>query len=314
MAAEASRRFDHLTVQYSHNMNYLRELINHTFLRAIYHTSSKQAKLEFKEVRRIYHNNEAEALLQNGNHVTVKFTAQHIIDHVEAHCTYAHALMIERYKRYKLQTTIDKKIRYNGQSLLDWYQVFIPIVNKYQKAAGKANLNADEQKAVWKDHFVKQVNLAELVLMISVRAIHLTANEVTSITKFNEDEFADAALLKLLSKINVSFERYEPDKAVVTYLHQHARTLNFEFDFKNSKEHANERESRSKERNSNSQSSSNRKRGRSRNDRDKRSHNPRHKSTKTRDTGTSSNVPNNQHCRRSTCIQRDTNANHTHDK
>ncbi len=76
MDAEARRRYDNLTVQYSRNMNYLRELINHTFLRAIYHTSSKQAKLEFKEVQRIHHINEAEALLRNASHVTVKFTAQ----------------------------------------------------------------------------------------------------------------------------------------------------------------------------------------------------------------------------------------------
>ncbi len=229
--AEARRRYDNLTVQYSRNMNYLRELINHTFFREIYHTSSKQAKLEFKEVQRIHHNNEAEALLQNANHITVKFTAKNIIDHITAHCTCANDRAVQT-----IQSTIDKNIRYKGQSLLDWYQLFIPIVNKYQKAAGKANLSADEQKAVWKDHFVKQVNLAELVLMISVRAVHLSPNEVASITKFNEGEFTDAALLKLLSKLNASFERYEPDKAVMTYLHQHARTLNFELDFKNPKE------------------------------------------------------------------------------
>ncbi len=159
-----------------------------------------------------------------------------------------------------------------------------------------------------------RIILTELVLMISVKAIHLTPNEVTSITKFNESKFADAALLKLLSKLNVSFERYEPDKAVMTYLHQHARTLNFELDFKNPKEHTNERESRSKERNSNSQSSYTRKRGKSKDDRGKRSHNPRHKSNKTSDAETASTVPNNQHCRRPTCIQRGTNTNHAHDK
>jgi hypothetical protein len=63
-------------------MNYLRELINHTFLRSIYQTSSKQAKLEFKEVQRSHHNDEAAALLANANHVTVKFTANHIIKHI----------------------------------------------------------------------------------------------------------------------------------------------------------------------------------------------------------------------------------------
>jgi hypothetical protein len=132
--------------------------------------------------------------------------------------------------------SIDKRIRYKGQSLLDWYQLFIPIVNKYQKAVGKQNLDAGEQKTLWKDDFVRQVNLAELVLIISVRAIHLTDAEVRSIVKFNEAEFNDAALLKLLSKLNSSFEKYEPDKAVMTYLHQHSKTLSFELDFRNPKE------------------------------------------------------------------------------
>jgi hypothetical protein len=42
---ETRRKFDNLTVLYSRNMTYLRELINHTFLRAIHQTSSRQAKL-----------------------------------------------------------------------------------------------------------------------------------------------------------------------------------------------------------------------------------------------------------------------------
>ncbi len=82
-------------------------------------------------------------------------------------------------------------------------------------------------------------------LSTSVRTLHLTANEVTSISKLNEAEFDDPALLKLLTKLNVSFEKYEPDKAVMTYLHQHSRTLNFELDFRNPKEHMKERVSRS---------------------------------------------------------------------
>ncbi len=100
----------------------------------------------------------------------------------------------------------------------------------------------------------------------------------------------------------------------MTYLHQHARTLNFELDFKNPKEHTSERSSRSKEHNSTSQTSSTRKRGKSKDDRGKRSHNARHKSTKTMDVATTSTVPNNQQCRRPTCIQRGTNTNHAHDK
>jgi hypothetical protein len=128
--AEARRKFDNLTVQYSRNMNYLRELINHTFLRAIFQTSSKQARLEYKEVQRSHHNDEAAALLADENHETVKFTAKHIIEHIIAHCTCANDRAVQ-----VIRTNLDKKIRYKGQSLLDWYQQFTPIVNKYQQAA-----------------------------------------------------------------------------------------------------------------------------------------------------------------------------------
>ncbi len=220
--------------------------------RAIYQTSSRQAKLEYKEVQRTHDNDEAAALLANPQHQPVKFTAQHIIDYIVQHCTCANDRAVQT-----IQMSIDRKIRYKEQSLLDWYQLFIPIVNKYQKAAGKQNLNTGEQKTLWKDNFVKYVNLAELVLMRSVRAMHLTDAEVTSITKFNEAEFSDTALLKLLSKLNSSFEKYEPDKAVMTYLHQHSKTLNFELDFRKPKEQTNEREPRSKDKKTTPQSSVN---------------------------------------------------------
>ncbi len=195
----------------------------------------------------------------------MKFTANHIIAHIAAYCVCANDRAVQT-----IQASIDKMIRYKGQSLLDWYQLFIPIVNKYQKAAGKQVPNPAEQKALWKDHFVKQVNLAELVLIISIRAIPITANEVTSITQFNEAEFNDAAFLKLLSKITLSFEKYEPDKVVMTYLHQHSRTLKFELDFKNPKEYHNEVEPRSKERQPRSQGSASKKRTRPQDDRTKR--------------------------------------------
>jgi len=311
---DTRRKFDNLTVQYSRNMTYLRELINHTFLRAIYMTSSKQAKLEYKEVQRTHHNNEATELLANAQHQTVKFTAQHIIDYIVQHCTCANDRAVQT-----IQMSIDKKIRYKGQSLLDWYQLFIPIVNKYQKAASKQNLNAAEQKTLWKDHFVKQVNLAELVLIISVRSLHLTDPEVTSIAKFNQAEFNDAALLKLLAKLNSSFERYEPDKAVMTYLHQHSKTLNFELDFKNPKEQTNEREHRAKDKKTRPQSSSTNKRAKTsdnRSSKNRRPSNSRHKhgTSNIASTSTATTVPLKYQCRRTRCKQRGTQANHSHAK
>jgi hypothetical protein len=304
---EMRRKFDNLEVQYSRNMNYLRELINHTFLRSIYQTSSKQAKLEFKEVQRSHHNDEAAALLGDPRHVTVKFTASHIIKHIIDNCTCSNDRAIQ-----VIQASIDKKIRYKGQSLLDWYQHFVPIVNKYQKAASKAVLNAAEQKTLWKDHFVKQINLAELVLIISVRTLHLSAREVTNISKLNEAEFDDPALLKLLTKLNVSFEKYEPDKAVMTYLHQHSRTLNFELDFRNPKEHVKERVSRSTEKQSRLHESSTKKRKRE--DRSKRPSDNNRKSPNNKTTGTATTVPYKLQCKRPDCISRGTNTNHTSDQ
>ena len=212
--------------------------------------------------------------------------------------------------------SIDKKIRYKGQSLLDWYQLFIPIVNKYQKAAGKQNLDAAEQKTLWKDHFVKQVNLAELVLIISVRAIHLTDQEVRSIIKFNEADFNDATLLKLLSKLNSSFEKYEPDKAVMTYLHQHSKTLGFELDFRNPKEQTNERESRPKDRKTRTPSLASNKRTRLGDNKSSRFPNTRHKNGTNQNTktATAATVPKKYQCRRASCKQRGTNTNHAHNK
>ena len=132
---ETRRKFDNLTVQYSRNMTYLRELINHTFLRTIYQTSSRQAKLEYKEVQRTHHNNEATELLADANHQTVKFTAQHIIDHITTHCTCANDRAVQT-----IQMSIDKKIRYKGQSLLDWYQLFIPSQRSSRSTVDKSSL------------------------------------------------------------------------------------------------------------------------------------------------------------------------------
>ncbi len=159
---------------------------------------------------------------------------------------------------------------------------------------------------------MKQVNLAELVLIISVRKLHLTANEVTSISKLNEAELYDPTLLKLLTKLNVSFEKYEPDKAVMTYLHQQSRTLNFELDFRNPKEHVKERVSRSMEKQSRLHESSTKKRKRE--DRSKRLSENKRKSPNNKNTGTATTVPYKLQCKRPDCIARGTNTNHASDQ
>ncbi len=67
-------------------MSYLREILNHTFLRAVYHTSSRQAKLEYEEVQRNFINNHAN---DDPNDEPVKFTALDIIDYISKLSAYA---------------------------------------------------------------------------------------------------------------------------------------------------------------------------------------------------------------------------------
>jgi hypothetical protein len=75
------RKYDNMVVQYENALSFLRELLNHTFLRAIYHTSTRQAQGEYKEVQRTF-------VTQNAlkTNPTV-FTAKDIIDHIVAKCT-----------------------------------------------------------------------------------------------------------------------------------------------------------------------------------------------------------------------------------
>ena len=44
-------KHDNTVVQYSRAMAYLREILNHTFLRTIFHTSSKKQSLNIKKFK-----------------------------------------------------------------------------------------------------------------------------------------------------------------------------------------------------------------------------------------------------------------------
>ena len=73
-------KFDNVVVQYKRTMAYLREILNHTFLRAVYHTSSRQAKLEYEEVQRNFINDHSN---DNPHDEPAKFTALNIIEFAE---------------------------------------------------------------------------------------------------------------------------------------------------------------------------------------------------------------------------------------
>ncbi len=111
-----------------------------------YHTSSKQAKLEYEEVQRDFINDHAN---DDPNGEPAKFTALYIISYIEAECLCTNEKALQ-----SIQNTISKMVRYNNQTLLDWPQSFVAPVNKYCKATVQAVLDADDAKTIWKDHFM----------------------------------------------------------------------------------------------------------------------------------------------------------------
>ncbi len=222
------RKFDNTAVQYEDSLSFLRELLNHTFLRAIYHTSTRQAQGEYKEVQRTFVTQNA---LKTNPSV---FTAKDIIDHIKANCTCDNSKTIIRIKN-----SISTLIRYKGQDLVSWFQTFQPLVNKYKKAIGVGNVsNPDELKILWKDHFARQITVSELTVMKTFQASHLSTQDIAKVKTLSTGKFDDTVLYRLLSLLSTSFELYSPDNTVMIYLKQHSQALRWEhkFDFRPPKE------------------------------------------------------------------------------
>jgi hypothetical protein len=108
-------------------------------------------------------------------------------------------------------------------------------VNRYQKAIGIGTaLNDDELKALWKEHFARQITVAERTVMKTFQNQHLTTGDVAKIAKLSDGKFDDTVLYRLVSALSTSFESYNPDNTVMVYLKQHSQALRWEhkFDFR----------------------------------------------------------------------------------
>lgn len=301
-APDDKRKYDNLVVQYKTALTFLREVLNHTFLRAIYHTSTRQAQTEYKEIQRTFVTKNA---LKTNPDV---FTARNIIDHIEANCICDNTKTL-----IQIKNSISSFLRYKGQDLVSWFQTFQPLVNRYQKAIGIGTaLNDDELKALWKEHFARQITVAERTVMKTFQNQHLTTGDVAKIAKLSDGKFDDTVLYRLVSALSTSFESYNPDNTVMVYLKQHSQALRWEhkFDFRPPKEK--ERDSAN---NKQDEASSNRK------DRSvKRKDKTEHKSSKSKRIKlTEKASPNpkriktSDQCRRKSCRKRGTHKNHSHD-
>lgn len=278
---EELRKFGNLKVQYTRALSFIRELTNHTFLRVIYHTSTRQAQLEFKEVQHHFLNEHAN---DAPDAEPAKFTAQHIIDYIENTCTCENNKSLVH-----IQNSINKMLRHTGMTPLAWLLSFQPLINRYKKAIGQNDLNDEEQKTLWKEHFAKQLNVEEHQRILTFQTQHLSTAEKNRIKQLPDGKFDENVLHKLFTKLSDSFNNYSPDKTVMSYLHQHANSLGWEhkLDFRSPKEKTNiDRPDKTTKRKRLKDKETSRKR-------------------KTR-------IPNKEQCRRQRCRQKGTHVNHKH--
>jgi hypothetical protein len=108
--AHDHHKYVNTTTQYEKQIAYLRELLNHTFLRAVYHTSTRQARLEYKEVQEAFLNQNAR---RAANQVQL-FTARNIIDYIEANSVTANDKTL-----VQITNAFNDMIRHKGQTLLN---------------------------------------------------------------------------------------------------------------------------------------------------------------------------------------------------
>ncbi len=143
--------------------------------------------------------------------------------------------------------------------------------------------------------------------MLMFQTQHLTAQQVTSITKLHDGEFDTAVLTVLVTKLATSFEHYAPDKQVMSYLHQHHRAMqiNEPLDFTHSKD----------KRNGDDRMDDRKKDSKKRNREEKRSKSKREKPSKERlehKKRKLNKIPVKLQCKRAQCVERGNHLNHTH--
>ncbi len=273
---------------------------------SVYHTSSRQAQNEYKEIQRTFLAKNSVARNPTVARNPKVFTAVDIIDYIKDNCTCDNRKAI-----IQMKNSIAALIRYKGQNLVNWFQTFQPLANKYKKAIVLGTtLNEDELKALWKEHFARQITVNERTVMKTFQSVHLGTGDVAKIAKLSDGKFDDTVLYRLVSVLTTSFESYNPDNTIMTYLKQHAQAIRWDHkpDFRPPREKEKEldkskdkEESHSQKRKTKSNHKSDHKSSKSKRVRmtDKRRSNPKH-------------TKNSDHCRRQRCRDRGTHTNHSH--
>ena len=84
------------------------------------------------------------------------------------------------------------------------FQTFQPLVNKYKKAIGLGTtLDDDELKALWKEHFARQITVSERTIMKTFQSAHLGPGDIAKIKKLSDGIFDDTVLYRLLALLAI---------------------------------------------------------------------------------------------------------------
>ncbi len=89
-------------------------------------------------------------------------------------------------------------------------------------------LDDDELKVLWKEHFARQITVSERTVMKMFQSAHLASEDIAKIKHLSNGIFDDTVLYRVLALLATSFELYNPDNTVMTYLKQHAQALRWE--------------------------------------------------------------------------------------
>ena len=101
------------------------------------------------------------------------FTAIDIIEYIKDNCTCDNSKAI-----IPMKNSVAALIRYKGQGLVSWFQ---------KKAIGLGTtLDDDELKALWKEHFARQITVSERTIMKTFQSAHLGTGDVGKIKKLSD--------------------------------------------------------------------------------------------------------------------------------
>lgn len=294
------RRYDLLLHSYKIGLLALRDMINHTYLRAIHECSSSPSR---KHLRQVHHD-----FLQEQTRLgtAVLFTAKNIIKFISDKCTTTNESSIKASLR-----KLEIYIRNTNQKPHKFLKAFEPLTKRLVKAQGSA-LSTAQDKA-WKDHFVHQLTMREREVINNHKDTMVVDDAgapdpalVNQMKTFMSGVFDTPIMLKLLQDLDSTFTHFQPDITVRTYVIAYATSNEWENttpDFRPPSERA--RNSKRKREDSKTSSS------------------PRDSARKTK--GSSSRglkknsflnsatvIPKADQCKWPECVRRKNNTNHTH--